>query len=270
MPQTDRDAAPRLYRTLFLSDLHLGAMGARPDLLLQFLQSHRAETYILAGDILDLWHPVVPQWGAPHQAVLEHFRQLQHDGARLIYIRGNHDPEPARAPEPRRLPVEARQEIVHETADGRRYLVVHGDAQDRRLLQWHPLTRLGSRIDFHLRKLDRRLRDSLPPPARRSPIEHLLHRANQVLYLRRAHEKRLVQLARARGVDGVICGHFHMAALHDRHGLIYANCGDWVDSFSALGEDLNGALRRLGGRRAVQPVATGGFAFGPAEGAAGA
>jgi UDP-2,3-diacylglucosamine pyrophosphatase LpxH len=231
-------------RTLFLSDLHLGALGARADRLLDFLETTPAEHYVLVGDVLDLWQPLLPNWGREDQAVVDHLRQRQRDGARIAYLTGNHDPFPDRAPAGRRVPVVPQDEIVHAAADGRLYLVLHGDVVDSRLLRTHAVTRIGSRIDHGLRRIDLMLgalfRRSTGDA--RTTIGWLIAVLNRLLYARRLHERRLVALARARGLDGVICGHFHLADLNEDHGLIYANCGDWVDSFTAVGERHDGTL----------------------------
>jgi UDP-2,3-diacylglucosamine pyrophosphatase LpxH len=244
-----RPAIVHHHRTLFLSDLHLGAVGCRADLIMRFLRANTADTYVLVGDILDIWQPLV-RWRAPQRAVIRHLVARQRDGAQLIYVRGNHDPAPETADPDRRLPVRALDEHVHEAADGRRYLVIHGDGADSRALKAHWLTRAGSWIDSGLRGLDRRLARHIyrVGPNRRSLIEAAIFGLTRVIYLSRAHEARLVAKARMRGLDGVIAGHFHMAGLHDRHGRTYANCGDWVDSFTALAEDQSGRLRLMGGR----------------------
>jgi UDP-2,3-diacylglucosamine pyrophosphatase LpxH len=241
MPQ---EGSQTPLRTLFLSDLHLGALGARADRLLDFLEKTPSESYVLVGDVLDLWQPLLPNWGREDQAVVDHLRRRQQDGAPIAYLVGNHDPFPNRAPADRRLPADPQAEIVHEAADGRRFLVLHGDAVDSRLVRAHALTRLGSRIDHILRSIDLllgTLRRRTSGEAR-TTIGWLIASVNDILYARRLHERRLVALARARGLDGVICGHFHIAGLHDAHGLIYANCGDWVDSFTAVGERHDGTL----------------------------
>ena len=249
------------FRTVFMSDLHLGALGSRPELILGFLEKHRAEKYVLVGDILDLWQPGLVYWSKAEQAVVDHFAALHRDGAEIIYISGNHDPRPTDAVAHSHMPVEPRGFAVHQTLEGRRYLIVHGDAQDLRLFQAALVTRFFSRVDYALRSLDQRLSyySGRPASPQRSVIEYILSSVNAVLYPSRAHERRLVDLARDAGMDGVICGHYHLAALHDAHGLTYANCGDWVDSFTALAEDFDGRLCQLGGRvplaRAVQPTA---------------
>ncbi len=246
----------KLHRSLFLSDLHLGSIGCRADLVLRFLQENRAERYVLVGDVLDLWRPMPTHWTVAAQGVIDHLVQRQRDGAEVVYVVGNHDPAPESAPETRRISTIAQQDLLHETADGRRFLVVHGDSQDRRLFQAHILTRLGTWLDHALRRIDQELSRLAwrAPSDRRSMIEWLLSCINTAFYPTRTHEKRLVDLARARQLDGVICGHFHLPELHDAHGLVYANCGDWVDSFTALAEDASGSLSLLGGRQFFAPV----------------
>lgn len=236
-------------RTLFISDLHLGALSSHPDLALQFLQRHPADTYVLLGDILDLWQPLLPHWTAQDQAVIDHLRVRAQAGAKLIYIRGNHDPDPALTPPHAQLDAIHVASCIYRTATGKRLLVVHGDEADSRLIRLHAMTRIGSRIDHALRCCDRVLRrlSRRQRPAR-GVIDRLIITSNTLRYRGRAHEQRMVALARAKGLDGVICGHFHIAALHDHFGLTYANTGDWIDSMTALIDTGDGILRRLGGR----------------------
>ncbi len=247
---TDSRNPVRHHRTLILSDLHLGAFGARADLLLRFLRDNRAEIYLFAGDVLDLGHRMLSSWTEDHEAVLEHLRLRKAAGATIIYVRGNHDPAPEAVPAGRRLPVEAVGRAVHVAADGRRYLVIHGDEVDARLLRSHVVTRLGTVADRLLRGVDSMIEQYVYSgnPRRRSVIETLLSLANRGLAPRRAHERRLAVLAREAGFDGVICGHFHLPALRDLGGVRYANCGDWLDSFTALAEDFDGGMRLIGGR----------------------
>lgn len=248
----------RQHRTLFLSDLHLGAIGSRADLILSFLKANRADTYILVGDILDLWQPLLPHWTQDAQLVLDHLKARQDKGAVIHYLRGNHDPDPDCAPVGQRLNVRAVDYLIHHGTDNRRYLVLHGDVVDRRFVRSHVMTRLGSRIDYWLRRLDRGLsvlRRNTSAEAR-SSIEALICGVNAVLYRGRRHERRLVAMARQYGAHGVICGHFHIADLHDKHGMIYANCGDWLDSMSALVEAHDGSLQLVTARGAQDDAAT--------------
>lgn len=237
----------RYHQTLFMSDLHLGALGGRSDAILLFLQKNHAETYVMVGDILDLWQPLLPHWNGDDQKVLDHLKSRQKAGAVLHYLRGNHDPDPQCAPPDKRLDSKVLDEMVYKAADGRRYLVLHGDVVDSRLIRSHLMTRIGSRIDHGFRVLDRFLSvlSRRTSTQTRTTIEALLSCVNAVSYRSRRHEARLIALARAKGVDGVICGHFHMAGLHRDHGLVYANCGDWLDSMTALAEARDGSLHML-------------------------
>ena len=244
----------RHHRGLFLSDLHLGALGSRADLILSFLKHNHAQTYFLVGDVLDLWQPLLPHWPDEAQRVVDHLRDRQKAGAVIHYLRGNHDPDPACAPQSKGLDVMAVDDVIYLAGDDRKYLVLHGDIVDTRMVRSHVMTRLGSRIDHILRRIDRGLsvlrRDTSAEA--RSTIEALLAGVNSLMYRGRKHERRLVDMAKQRGVHGVICGHFHIAGLHDDHGLTYANCGDWLDSMTALAEDHDGTLRLVSWR----PVAT--------------
>lgn len=236
-------------RTLFLSDIHLGALSSRPDLVLGFLKENPADTYVLVGDILDLWHPLLPHWTEHDQAVIDHLQARAEAGAKLIYVRGNHDSDPSQIPSYAKLDATYVRSYLHQTRQGKRYLVIHGDEADGRLIRLHAMTRLGSWIDHILRSCDAVLRRlSRRRPHVRGLVDRIILASNAVRYRGRSHEERIVALAREKGVDGVICGHFHIAALHQHFGLTYANCGDWVDSMTALEDPGTGELRRLGGR----------------------
>lgn len=244
---------PLWHRALFLSDLHLGAHGCAADRLLTFLQRNDADIIYLVGDVLDVWDPLFIHWSAAHDQVLDILRQRAARGARLIYLTGNHDRALRRngvaALTGRyHLPVEVADQVVHHGGDGRDYLVLHGDICDARLLRLHFFTRIGSRLDSLLRLVDallRRLRVTIGEK-RRGPLEAAILAVNTLIYRNHRHEIRLVSLARAKGLQGVICGHFHLAALHDRNGIRYVNCGDWVDSMTAVVEAPDGTLRLVG------------------------
>jgi UDP-2,3-diacylglucosamine pyrophosphatase LpxH len=252
---SDRRTAGRTSRTLFLSDLHLGALGSRADRLLWFLERHQAETYVLAGDILDLWRPLLPHWTPADQAVVDLLNARAARGARLVMVPGNHDPDPMGAPEHARLDATLVPRYVHHGAAGARYLVVHGDEVDTRLVRAHLATRVGSWADHTLRRMDEVARQwrGRSRGEVRSAIEALLVWINARVYAGHSHELRLIEVARAEGLDGVICGHFHLPGLHDQHGLTYANCGDWVDSCTAISEAEDGALHLITAGRAAVP-----------------
>ena len=245
--------AAHWHRALFLSDLHLGAAGCAADRILSFLERNDAEVIYLVGDILDVWDPLFLRWTPMHDRILDLLRERAARGRRLVYLTGNHDRAlrlhgVAALTGRYHLPVEVMDDTLHRGADGRHYLVLHGDVCDARPLRLHTFTRIGSRLDGALRLFDallRRLRLTVGRE-RRGPVEAAISAVNALIYRNHRHEQRLTDLARARGVQGVICGHFHIAALHDRHGVRYVNCGDWVDSMTAVAEGLDGTLRLIG------------------------
>jgi UDP-2,3-diacylglucosamine pyrophosphatase LpxH len=265
MSQIVGQHALRRFRSLFLSDLHLGAPGCRADAILEFLRTHDADTIYLVGDTFDLWDPLFVHWGASERQIVALLAERAAAGRRIVCLVGNHDRalmHDRDRPEVGGLVAELCRDAVHASGDGQRYLVLHGDVCDARLLRFHVWTRIGSRIDSALRLADkalRRLRPRLAPEAR-GPLEVLILGLKGMLYRSRSHERRLVALARSMGYDGVICGHFHIAALHDDHGLRYANCGDWTDSCTALVETRDGSLALVGQGRPL------GAAIGEAAG----
>ncbi|MBW0157313.1 UDP-2,3-diacylglucosamine diphosphatase [Sedimentimonas flavescens] len=240
-------ASPKLSaRSLFISDLHLGARGSRAASILEFLQGVEAQRIYLVGDILDIWHPAAVLWSETHDAIIDWFGAQVAAGREVIYLYGNHDRE-MRVNFPRPLPaLTVAERVTHEAADGRRYLVLHGDQCDMRILRWHLMTRIGSRCDALLRRIDQWLRRRRNlSEGERSLIQIALAGINHLLAMGDGFEGRLRALARAASHDGIICGHSHKPALREEDGVIYANCGDWVDSMTALIEGEDGRLQLL-------------------------
>lgn len=238
---------PRL-RSLFVSDLHLGNSGARAVEFLEFLRETEADAIYLVGDIFDIWHVGRVHWSATHDAILQDLATRAATGTRVVYLPGNHDAAM------RNFVGIASQMFLsggfdlqdsfpHIAADGRRYLVLHGDQCDSRLFKWHVFTRLGSRLEAVLRRVDRVLLRATGSAAQRGFLDLLRRGVNALALAGNGFEQRLVRLARDGAHDGVICGHFHRPALRDHGGTTYANCGDWVDSLTALVETEDGALR---------------------------
>lgn len=243
------------YRSLFISDLHLGARACRSGPILDFLRGVEAETIYLVGDIFDLWHGGRLHWAAAHDAIMAELRARAKAGTRVVYLPGNHDAR-MRAPGAAIEGWELREAVVHKAADGRRYLVLHGDQCDPRILRWHFMTRLGSRADALLRQLDSYLRRRAGLTEwEQSFVDRVLSAANNLLAMGDGFERKLTKLAGAAGAMGVICGHSHKPGLRQHNGLVYANCGDWVDSLTALAEDFDGKMCLLSYERAPVPVA---------------
>jgi UDP-2,3-diacylglucosamine pyrophosphatase LpxH len=229
---------------LFLSDLHLGSRACRDDLLLSFLQTHTADVIYLVGDIIDTWLPLGAHWTAAQHQILAILFARARQGARLVFTPGNHDAFFRRFIGQSMLGVEIHDRIVHKAADGRRYLVVHGDETDLFDARFPKLSRLSTRLDSAMRGLigwinTRRQRRGLP---KSDLAERVVKRFNDIIRACDAFEERLSDVARNHKADGIICGHFHKPALHAHHGVQYANCGDWVENATALVETTSGRL----------------------------
>lgn len=238
----------RRFRALFISDLHLGTKGCQAELLLDFLKSHDAETIYLVGDIVDGWRlKQVWYWPQAHNDVVQKLLRKGRKGARIVYVPGNHDEFLRGYYGSHFGGVEVVETIVHETAAGKRYLVIHGDFFDVvvRNARWLALLGdwayetalvIGSWISFFRRKLGLGYW-SLSAWAK-------LKVKNAVNFIGE-FERTLSAEARKRDVDGVICGHIHHAALRDMNGVDYVNCGDWVESCTAVVEHFDGSLELI-------------------------
>ena len=234
-------------RTLFLSDIHLGYRGCRAGALLDFLARHEPEEIVLVGDVVDLWSlRKTLYWPAEHQEVVRRFVQLAASGVRVIYVPGNHDEAIREWVGASLAGVQIRQEHHHVTADGRRFLVMHGDAFDDavRVPGW--LSGLGSFLYDVILDLSHHvyaLRRKLFRGARWfSLATWIKRRVPEAMRYVRKFEVAAVQEARRRGFDGIICGHIHHPAHREEDGICYVNDGDWVEHGTAVLEHLDGSL----------------------------
>ena len=236
---------PVRVRTLFISDVHLGTRGCQAALLLDFLRRYDADTLYLVGDIVDGWRLKAGwYWPQAHNDVVQKLMRKVRKGARLVYLPGNHDEFLRDFLGSHFGGIEITDVAIHQAADGRRYLVIHGDQFDIvvRHARWLALLGDGAYtvalgINTYLNVVRRRLGLtywSLSAWAK-------LRVKNAVSYIGR-FEDLLSAEARRHGADGVICGHIHHAALHDDFGIRYVNTGDWVESCTAVVEHYDGAL----------------------------
>ena len=243
----DRFPASR-YRTLFVSDVHLGTRGCKAELLAGFLAHNSCDTLFLIGDIVDGWR-LRRRWYWPdaHNRVIEAILHKIDSGTRVIYVPGNHD-EMLRPYCGRIISgVELMQEAVHETADGRRFLVIHGDRFDAVIAYARWLAYLGDgayTLALHLNETFNWLRRIFD--LEYWSLSGFLKRKvkNALEYICR-FESAAAREAKSRGFDGVICGHIHHAAIKTLEGVLYINDGDWVESCTALAEDRHGNLEIL-------------------------
>ena len=232
-------------RTLFISDIHLGTRGAQADLLLDFIKHHEAETIYLVGDIVDAWR-LKKNWYWPqkHNDVVQKLLRQSRKGVRLVYIPGNHDEFMREYVGTHFGGVEVMQDTVHEAADGKRYVVMHGDEFDVvvRYAKW--LALLGDWAYVTLLSMNsivNRVRRRLGFSYWSLSAWAKLKVKNAVNFIGDFQEA-LAGEAKRRGADGVICGHIHHAVLQDMNGVRYMNCGDWVESCTALAENFDGSF----------------------------
>jgi len=236
-------------RSLFLSDIHLGTRACQADRLLDFLRSYRAEHVFLIGDIVDFWAMSRGiHWTPMQNTVVQKILRRARHGERVIFIPGNHDEALREYTGIVFGDIEVHAEWVHEMADGRRFLLIHGDEFDQvtRYHRWvavlgdmayNWLVRLNAMFSWVRRRLGR--------PGYWSLAGYAKRKVKSALQFINDFELSVVHSVRQRGLDGVICGHIHAAALREVGGLTYVNCGDWVDSCTAIVEHLDGRLEMI-------------------------
>ncbi|WP_303978490.1 UDP-2,3-diacylglucosamine diphosphatase [Dongia mobilis] len=233
------------YRAIFISDVHLGTRGCKAQYLLDFLKHNEADYVYLVGDIIDCWRLSKGWfWPQSHNDVVQKLLRKARKGTQVIYVPGNHD-EPLRDYDDHAFgDVQVMNEAVHVTADGKRLLIIHGDAFDG-IMRYAPwLARLGDSaytIALALNQWFNRARHVMGYPYW-SLSAYLKSRVKDAVKFIGDFEHTVAAEAKRRGFDGVVCGHIHQAALKEIDGIIYANDGDWVESCTALVEHRDGRL----------------------------
>ncbi|WP_230279044.1 UDP-2,3-diacylglucosamine diphosphatase [Croceicoccus sp. Ery15] len=235
----------RKLRTIYISDVHLGTPGCNAELLLDFLAGVECETLYLVGDIVDGWRLKKGwYWPDAHNEVVRRILKMAHRGTRVILVAGNHD-EMLRSYAGMHFGgVEIANEAIHVTADGRRLLVVHGDAFDGVVLYARWLAFLGDQAYALLLKSNiwlNRFRRAFKLPYW-SLSAYMKHRVKNVVQFVCDFEEAVAHAARERGVDGVVCGHIHCAEIRQIGDIEYYNDGDWVESCTALVENADGSM----------------------------
>ena len=231
------------YRTLFLSDLHLGTRAAQAELLLDFLKYHDAETIYLVGDIVDGWRLKKGwYWPQAHNDVVQKFLRKVRKGVRVIYIPGNHDEFARNYTGLTFGGIEVVSEALHKTADDKKIIVMHGDQFDIVVCNARWLAYLG---DWAYRVAIST--NTWVNTARRlSGMGYWSLSAWAKMKVKNAvnfigdFEKTLALEAKRKNADGVICGHIHHATIKQIDGALYINTGDFVESCSAVVEHQDG------------------------------
>jgi UDP-2,3-diacylglucosamine pyrophosphatase LpxH len=248
---------PRTVRSIFLSDIHLGTRACQAERLLSFLRHYESEHLYLVGDIIDFWAMSRSiHWSRQQNTFVQKVLKRARHGTRVIFVPGNHDEVLREYVGTSFGDIELVQEHVHVAADGRRYAVLHGDEFDQvtRHHRWvavlgdvayNLLVRLNTWLSLARRTLGISGYWSLSGYAKRK-----VKSAVGFIY---DFEDSVMHAVRGRGLDGVICGHIHSAAIRDIDGMTYINCGDWVDSCTAIVEHHDGRMELI--QWIAEPVA---------------
>lgn len=239
---------PKHYRAVFISDVHLGFSGCSANYLLDFLRSTTCDYLYLVGDIIDIWQMKKKIfWPQPHNDVIRTILGKAKHGTRIIYVPGNHD-EFLRDYDGMKFGnLEIRERCIHSTRCGKQMLVIHGDQFDGVIKCSKTLALIGSSIYELLLKANtlinlirRKLGLSYWSLAR--VLKHKVKRA--VTYISN-FETVLANEAKKLQVQGIIAGHIHRAEITMINDLVYCNCGDWVESCTALVERSDGKLELI-------------------------
>lgn len=238
----------KYYRTIFISDTHLGTPGTQHDALLDFLKHTRSDTLYLVGDIIDGWR-LRKKWYWPqkHNDVVQKILRKARNGTKVIYIPGNHDEGARQFVGNMFGEISIKETDIHKTVTGIKLWVVHGDLFDHVIQYARWLAYIG---DFAystllvMNKWFNKVRRLLKLPYW-SLSQFLKHKVKLAVSFISAFETVMIKETKRRKCHGVVCGHIHKAELKQIDDIIYANSGDWVESLTALVEHKDGSLAVL-------------------------
>lgn len=235
------------FRTIILSDLHLGTKDAQARELLEVLRGVRCQKMILNGDIIDLWSLQRNNyWGPAHTAVVRRLLKMaEKDGTQMIYLRGNHDDFIRRLIPISLDRIELAEEHIHESADGKKYLCIHGDVFDTVTAKMRWLAILGDMSYQMLLNINRFYNRWRAWRGKEyfSLSQAIKGKVKQAVSFISRFEEHIQTLAQRRGCDGVMCGHIHKAEDRMMGKVRYLNSGDWVESLTAIVEEMDGTIR---------------------------
>ncbi|NQW01750.1 MAG: UDP-2,3-diacylglucosamine diphosphatase [Rhodospirillales bacterium] len=236
------------YRTLFVSDVHLGTRHCQAELLFEFLESHKAEKIYLIGDIIDGWRLKKKRyWPPSHEKIIQTILNKARSGTEIIFIPGNHDEHFRKYAGRLVREIRILEHTIHETANGGRYFVTHGDQYDVVLQNARWMAYLGDRFyeialtsNTWLNLVRQRFGMEYW-----SPGAFAKRHVKSFVNIIGQFETVVTDDIRRRGVQGVICGHIHHAMSRKMNDIHYVNTGDWVESCTAVGEHFDGSLEVL-------------------------
>ena len=268
LPEPQAFRPKRHYRTVWISDVHLGTRGCNAALLLDFLRSTECEVLYLVGDIVDGWRLRKGwYWPDAHNEVVRRVLKMAHRGTRVVLIAGNHDEMLRPYAGMNFGGVQVALDAIHLTADGRRLLVTHGDEFDAVVLYARWLAFLGDKAYALLLRANVlfnavRRRFKLPYW---SLSAYLKKRVKNAVQFISRFEEAVAHAATDRGVDGVVCGHIHGAEIRMIGEVTYYNDGDWVESCTALVEAADGTMSLIDWPAHLRAEAKAGQPLAPAQ-----
>ena len=252
MTKPKTESTVKKHRTLWLSDLHLGSPGCKAKQIVRFLKQNDCDQLYLVGDIFDGWKLKTKfYWTPDHTRVIKAILAKARRGTKVYYLTGNHDAFMRQFVKTRLQlgPIRVVHELVHTTADGRKFLVQHGDQYDAVIRNLPGLSYAG---DFAYETLLKasdwlgRTRAKLGFESDWSLSAFAKYRVKSLVQYLSGFDDAVYYQCKRRGLNGTICGHTHHAeARHVRNGIVSYNCGDWVESCTALAEDHSGHIRIL-------------------------
>lgn len=236
------------YRSIWISDVHLGTPGCKADYLVDFLKFNESDTLYLVGDIIDGWQLKRGwYWRQSHNDVVQKILRKSRKGTKVVYIAGNHDEALRPFTGMTFGEIEIVNEATHVLLDGRKIWVTHGDLFDGIIKHAKWLAYLGDSLYTFILKLNNtfnHLRHKFGM-SYWSLSQYLKHRVKNAVSFITEFETVLTDEAKRRGFDGVLCGHIHKAEIREINGILYCNDGDWVESLSAIVETNSGELKIL-------------------------
>jgi UDP-2,3-diacylglucosamine pyrophosphatase LpxH len=234
------------YRTIWISDIHLGTSGCQAEYLLDFLKHNEAETFYLVGDIIDGWRLKKSwYWPQAHNDVVQKILRKVRKGSEVFYIPGNHDEVARQFIGMTFGDIQIRNEMIHITANGKRLWITHGDLFDSVMQYAKWLAYLGDSAYTIILVINRWFNNIRIKLGFQywSLSQFLKHKVKNAVSFIADFEAIMAREARKRKCDGVVCGHIHKAEIRDIDGLLYCNDGDWVESLTALVETFEGELK---------------------------
>ena len=244
------DPAPqgaRKIRSLFLSDIHLGSRACRADELLEFLKVYEPSNIFLLGDIVDFWAMSRSlYWPPEHNTVVQKILKKARHRVRVCLIPGNHDEALREYVGSSFGDIEVMRDYVYTAADGRRYALIHGDEYDQ-VTTYHRWASVLGDVSYtllvHVNRLLSLIRRKLGVSGHWSLADYAKRNVLRAVSFIGDFENSVVRNIKKRGLDGVICGHIHTPVIKRIDGMTYINCGDWVDSCTAIVEQYDGRMQ---------------------------